>query len=178
MKNNYVQMKTAKILKVGEYAAVRKNFTKDTRIYEVLNEKVKITSTEPLYESSMPITKKVESAVIALPEGDTSIESLTNTISRFLNDQQIKKDTGFSIGNYFRGDYKSNNCQWNEKSLCVSLYGEFSDRAGTIAVAVQILSAHKLSRILVISDTNILEITKDGNEVKPFPQNRIKRIGD
>ena len=178
MEKIFVQMKTAKILKVGEYAAVRENLTKDTRIYEVKNEKVEITSTEPLYESSMSVTKKIENAVIALPEGEISLESLTDTISRFLNDQQIKGDHGFSVGNYFAGDYKSGENKWNEKSLCVSLWGDISDRAGTIATAVQILSAYHLPRILVMNETSVLEITKDGNEVKPLPQNRIKRIGD
>ena len=171
-------MKISKILKVGEYAAVRENLTKDTRIYEVQNENIEITSTEPLYESSMPVTKKIENAVIALPKGEISIESLTDTITRFLNAQQIKGDHGFTVGNYFAGDYTSSGCKWNEQSLCVSLWGEISDRAGTIATAVQILSAYHLPQILVIGDTGILEITKNGNEIKPLPQNRIKRIGD
>lgn len=171
-------MKTTKILTVGEYAAVRGNLTKDTRIYEVKNENIEITSTEPLYESSMPITKKIENAVIALPEGEISIESLTDTITRFLNDQQIKGDHGFTVGNYFAGDYTSSGCKWNEKSLCVSLWGDISDHAGTIATAVQILSAYHLPRILVMNETSVLEITKEGNEVKPLPQSRIKRIGD
>lgn len=171
-------MKTTKILKVSEFAAMSGTLSKNTHLYEVQNENISNTSTEPLYESSMPITKKVESAVIALPEGEISIESLTNTITRFLNSQQIKGDHGFSVGNYFAGDYKSGENKWNEKSLCISLWGDISDRAGTIATAVQILSAYHLPRILVMNETSVLEITKEGNEAKPLPQNRIKRIGD
>lgn len=160
------------------FSALNGKLPKNTRIYELLKENIAVKSTEPLFESSMPVTKKIENAVIALPEGEISLESLTDTISRFLNDQQIKGDNGFSVGNYFAGDYKSGENKWNEKSLCVSLWGEISDRAGTIATAVQILSAYHLPRILVIGDTGILEITKNGNEIKPLPQNRIKRIGD
>lgn len=171
-------MKTAKILKVGEFAAMGDTLSRNTRIFEIQNENIAVNNAEPIYESSMPITKKIENAVIALPEGEISLESLTDTITRFLNAQQIKGDHGFTVGNYFAGDYTSSGCKWNEKSLCVSLWGEISDRAGTIATAVQILSAYHLPQILVIGDTGILEITKNGNEIKPLPQNRIKRIGD
>lgn len=171
-------MKTTKILKISEFAAVNGKLPKNTRIFELMKENIAIQNTEPLYESSMPITKKIENAVIALPEGEITIESLTDTITRFLNAQQIKGDHGFTVGNYFAGDYKSGENKWNEKSLCVSLWGDISDRAGTIATAVQILSAYHLPRILVMNETSVLEITKEGNEVKPLPQNRIKRIGD
>lgn len=171
-------MKTAKILKVSEFAAMGDTLSHNTRIFEIQNENIAVNNAEPLYESSMPVTKKIENAVIALPEGEITIESLTDTITRFLNAQQIKGDHGFTVGNYFAGDYTSSGCKWNEKSLCVSLWGEISDRAGTIATAVQILSAYRLPRILVMNETSVLEITKEGNEVKPLPQNRIKRIGD
>lgn len=171
-------MKISKILKVGEFSAVNGKLPKNTRIYELLKENIAVKSTEPLFESSMPVTKKIENAVIALPEGEISLESLTDTITRFLKDQQIKGDHGFSVGNYFVGDYKSGENKWNEKSLCVSLWGDISDRAGTIATAVQILSAYHLPRILVLNETSFLEITNDSNEVKPMPQRRIKRLAD
>ena len=171
-------MKTAKILKVGEFAAMGDTLSRNTRIFEIQNENIAVNNAEPIYESSMPITKKIENAVIALPEGEISLESLTDTITRFLNAQQIKGDHGFTVGNYFAGDYTSSGCKWNEKSLCVSLWGEISDRAGTIATAVQILSAYHLPRILVLNETSFLEITKDSNELKPMPQRRIKQLAD
>jgi hypothetical protein len=83
------------------------------------------------------------------------------------------------VGNYFSGDYKNGNNIWNEKSLCVSLTGAISNREGTIAVAVQIMAEQHLSVILIMTETGILEITRDGTtNLKPNPQSRIKRIGE
>ena len=171
-------MKISKILKVSEYVAMSGNLTTNTRIYEVLNENIAVKHSEPLYESSMPITKKIENAVIALPEDTVDIESLTNTVTKFLKDQQIKGEHGFSVGNYFASDYASSGSKWNEKSLCVSLWGDVSDRAGTIAVAVECMRAHNLPRILIVTDNCIMEITRDSSEIKPLPQQRIKKLGD
>lgn len=83
------------------------------------------------------------------------------------------------MGNYFSGDYKNGNNIWNEKSLCVSLTGAVSNREGTIAVAVQIMAEQQLPVILILTETGILEITKEGtSELKPQSRNRIKRIGE
>ena len=169
-------MKISKILKVSEYAAVGDKLTNDTHVFEVLKEKIAVKHNEPLYESSMPITKKIENAVIALPEDTVDIESLT--ITQFLRDQQIKGEHGFSVGNYFASNYASSGSKWNEKSLCVSLWGDVSDRAGTIAVAVECMRVHNLPRILIVADNCIMEITRDSSEIKPLPQQRIKRLGD
>ena len=93
--------------------------------------------------------------------------------------QRIKEKIGFSIGNFFSGDYKSGQNIWNEKSLCVSLTGTISDRGGTIATAVEIMAKHHLPMILVLNESGILEIANTGTvELKPHPQNRIKRIGE
>ena len=178
MENIYVQMKISKILKASEYAAVGDKLTNDTHVFEVLNENIAVKHSEPLYESSMSITKKIENAVIALPEDTVDIESLTNTVTKFLKDQQIKGEHGFSVGNYFASDYASSGSKWNEKSLCVSLWGDVSDRAGTIAVAVECMRVHNLPRILIVADNCIMEITRDSSEIKPLPQQRIKKLGD
>ena len=180
MENIYVHMKTAKILKVGEFVAVNESELKNLRMCNIVNEDISVSPSEPLFESEQfPSTSQIEPAVIALPVGNVTIESLTNTISNFLKSQRIKEKIGFSIGNFFSGDYKSGQNIWNEKSLCVSLTGTISDRGGTIATAVEIMAKHHLPMILVLNESGILEIANTGTvELKPHPQNRIKRIGE
>ena len=171
-------MKTPKILKVGEYSVLCESRLKNLRVNGLVNENIAVSSCEPLYESEKyPATNQIEPAVIALPVGNVTIEALSDTISRFLKNQHIREDIGFSVGNYFCGDYKSGKSVWNEKSLCVSLTGEISNREGTVAVAVQIMAEHNLSIILILTETGILEITREGTtSLKPKPQNRINRI--
>ena len=173
-------MKTTKILSVGEYSVLCGSEMKDIRVCGVLKENIAVSPSEPLYESEQfPATNQIEPAVIALPFGNVTIEALTDTVSRFLNKQYKKGEIGFSVGNYFSGDYKNGNNIWNEKSLCVSLTGAISNREGTIAVAVQIMAEQHLSVILIMTETGILEITRDGTtNLKPNPQSRIKRIGE
>ena len=173
-------MKTPKILKVGEYSVLCESKLKNIRVCGVVNENIAVSSCEPLYESEKyPATNQIEPAVIALPVGNVTIEALSDTVSRFLKSQYIKADIGFSVGNYFCGDYKNGKNTWNEKSLCVSLTGEISNREGTVAVAVQIMAEHHLSVILIMTETGILEITKEGTaELKPKPQSNIRRIGE
>lgn len=173
-------MKTQKILKVDEYCVLCESNLKDIRVSGVVNENIAIALCEPLYESEKyPATSQIEPAVIALPVGNVTIEALTDTVCGFLYKQYKKEDIGFSVGNYFSGDYKNGNNIWNEKSLCVSLTGAVSNREGTIAVAVQIMADQHLSVILVMTETGILEITRDGKtNLKPQPQNHIKRIGE
>ena len=175
-------MKKVKILKVEEFNALNENFLHNIRMQDVSGEPLLTTNTEPLFESEKaPSLQKIENAIIALPytiEGNVTIDALTNTITQFLKNQQVKGECGYSVGHYFAGDYKSGNCVWNEKSLCVSLVGEISDRSGTIAVAIEIMRVHNLSRILIINEMSVMEITRDGSQIKPLPQNRIRRIGD
>ena len=64
-----------------------------------------------------------------------------------------------------------------EKSLCVSLCGAISDRAGTIAVAVQIMAQFDLPKMLIINESSIMELTKEG-EQSPLPKHKIRRMGD
>ena len=173
-------MKTTKILKVGEYNTLCESHLKNLRVNGLVSENIAISPCEPLYESEQyPATTQIEPAVIALPECGVTIETLSDTISRFLKNQHIREDIGFSVGNYFCGDYKSGKSVWNEKSLCVSLTGAISNREGTIATAVEIMSKHNLPIILVLNDLGVREITREGtSEVKPKPQNRINRIGE
>lgn len=174
----YTCMKNVKILKVGEFVALNESKLKHLRVSSVVNENIAIAQTEPLYESAQtPAAEQIEPAVIALPVGDTTIESLTNTITRFLKSQRLADEVSFTIGNFFSGDYKSNKSIWNEKSLCVSLTGGISDRAGTVATAVEIMAKEKLPVILVLTEAGIMEITREGTaELKPKPQSRIKRV--
>lgn len=180
MEKIFVQMKTTKILRVGEYSVLCESKLKDIRVSGVMKENIAFSPSEPLYESEQfPATNQIEPAVIALPVGNVTIEVLTDTVSRFLNKQYKKEDIGFSVGNYFSGDYKNGNNIWNEKSLCVSLTGAVSNREGTIAVAVQIMAEQQLPVILILTETGILEITKEGtSELKPQSKNCIKRIGE
>ena len=130
-------MKSAKILKVGEFVALNESKLQHLRVSSVVNENIAIAQTEPLYESAnFQSAEQIEPAIIALPVGNTTIESLNNTITRFLKTQRLSDEVSFTIGNFFSGDYKSGKSVWNEKSLCVSLTGEISDRAGTVATAV------------------------------------------
>lgn len=176
-------MKFAKILKVSEYDALRKSHLKHLRISGLLDENIAVSSSnESLYESEgFPNATQIEPSIIVLPECNVSIEALNRTVTQFINGQKIKENVGFSVGNYFSGDYTNHQqkCHWSEKCLCVALSGAISNREGAIAVAVQIMAQHKLPIILVINSTSILEITKDGNsQVKPHPQHTIKRINE
>lgn len=173
-------MKNVKILKVGEFVALNESKLKHLRVSNIMNENIAVSLTEPLYESAnFQSAEQIEPAVIALPVGDTTIESLTNTITRFLKSQQLTDQVSFTIGHFFSGDYKSAKSVWNEKSLCVSLTGEISDRAGTVATAVEIMSKENLPVILVISEAGVMEITRQGTvELKTKPQDRIKRVSE
>lgn len=172
-------MKKVKILKVEEFNAVKGNLLRNIQVQEVKGEAISTCISEPLYESeSLPSLNQKENAIIALPECEVTIEALTNTITQFLKRQSIPEEMGFTIGNFFSGDYKSGGKRWTEKSLCVKLFGGVSDKAGTIAVTIEIMQVHNLSRALIVTDINVMEITRDGSQVKPLPQNRIRRIGD
>ncbi len=169
------------ILKINEFVAFKDGMLNSVSLRRLVNENIQTQAAEPLFESNVQNTDKTRSAIIVLPysvQSPISIESLSNTVTEYLKSQPLK-DSGFSISHYFAGDHKSGESIWNEKSLCVSLIGEISNRAGMIAVAVEIMRVHNLPRILVLDENCALEITRDGsNQVKPLPQNRIRRIGE
>ncbi len=171
-------MKNVKILKVGEFFALNESKLKHLRVSNIVNENIAVSQTEPLFESEQATAaEQIEPAVIALPVGDTTIESLTNTITRFLKSQRLSDEVSFTIGHFFSGDYKSGKSAWDEQSLCVSLTGEISDRAGTVATAVEIMAKENLPIILVLTEAGIMEITREGTaELKPKPQHRIERV--
>ena len=173
-------MKTSKILKVGEFNTLCESRLKNLRVNGLVNENIAVAPSEPLFESEQVSTaEQIEPAVIALPEGNITIEALTDTISRFLKSQRMPSEVSFTIGHFFSGDYQSGKCNWNEKSLCVSLCGEISDRAGTVATAVEIMSKHNLPVILVLTEAGAMEITREGTaELKPHQQHRIKRVSE
>lgn len=174
-------MKTTKILKIKEFIALNENIVGNVHVQELMNENISARTAEPLYESNASQADKAVSAIIALPyneNGTITIDGLTETISQFIESQHLSDGCGFSIGHYFAGNYKSEKSVWNEKSLCASLVGEISERARMIATAVQILTRHNLPRILVLTETCALEITRNDSEVKPLPQHHIKRLTD
>ena len=161
-----------KILKFKEFSNAKLNENRhNVNMRELVGENISIEYSEPLFECEQTPTK-IEPAIIALPECSVTVDALTDTVTRFLNCQMPQNEIGFSVGNYFRGDYGSAEaeCKWSEKSLCVSLTGAISDKEGTIAVAIEILAQHKLPMILVIMETCILEITRDGNRIKTLPK--------
>lgn len=168
------------ILKINEFVAFKDGLLNSVSLRRLVNENIQTQAAEPLYESNIHPTDKTRSAIIVLPyciQEPITIDSLSNTVTEYLKSQPLK-DSGFSISHYFVGDHKSGETVWNEKSLCVSLIGEVSDRSGTVATAVEIMRVHNLPRILVLDETCALEISRDGSEVKPLPQHRIQRIGE
>lgn len=177
-------MKSTKIFKFKEFSAACEKNVRNIHVCEVSDENISIQNAEHIFECNVPQnpTYKIEDTVIALPysiKSKVTIDSLSLSLTRFLKSQQVQGGCGFSIGHYFDGDYKSGESVWNQKSLCVSLYGDISDRARTIAVAVEIMKMYNLPRILILTETCVMEITRDGdNQVKPLPQTRIKRLDD
>lgn len=177
-------MKSTKIFKFKEFSAACENNVRNIHVCELSDENISIQTAEHLFECNVPqkTSHKIENAVIALPYSlkcKITIDSLSLNLTRFLKSQQVQGECGFSLGHYFDGDYKSGDSVWNQRSLCVSLYGDISDRAGTVAVAVEIMRMYNLPRILILTETCVMEITRDGdNQVKPLPQTRIKRLDD
>ena len=163
-----------KILKFKEFSNAKLNEKlHNVNVRELVGENISIEYSEPLYESEQ-IPTKIEPAIIALPENSVTTDALTDTVTRFLDCQMPQNEIGFTVGNYFRGDYgsKEAECKWSEKSLCVSLTGAISDKEGTIAVAIEILAQHTLPMILVIMETCILEITRDGDGNRIYAERR------
>lgn len=175
-------MGTTKILKIREFEAINKNNASDIHLQEVAGGNITIKPTENLFECNVSLShQKIENAVIVLPyyiDGKVTVESLSLFLTKYVRRKKAHGDSGFTIGRYFLGDYESGESVWNEKSICVSLIGCISDRAGTIATAEEIMRAFNLPKILILNEVGATEITRKTNEAKPFSQNRIKRIGE
>ncbi len=174
-------MKSTKIFNSEEFSAVCRKNAKNIRVQEVTNENISVQNAEHLFECNVTQPHKIENAVIVLPyciKCKVTVDSLSLNLTRYVNKQQAKGSSGFSIGRYFVGDYKSGESVWNEKSLCVSLVGEISDRAGTIAAAVEIMRVCHLPRILILNEVGAMEIYLETNDANPLSQYRIKRVGN
>ena len=181
MKNILRKMGMTKILKINEFTAINESLANNVHVREVTGNNLSIQAAEHLFECNVTQPYKIENAVIVLPysiENKVTVDSLSLHLTKFVKDKRGGKSSGFSIGRYFAGDYKSGESVWNEKSICVSLVGEISDREGTIATAVEIMRVYHLPRILILNETCALELTQEGGEANPLPQHRIKRIGE
>lgn len=174
-------MKSTKVFKFKEFNEIREANLRNIHVQEVTGENISLQPAEPLYECNVSQSHhKIENAVIVLPytlKGKATVDSLSLTLTRYVSKQQAQGDSGFSLGRFFVGDYRSGESIWNEKSLCVSLYGVISDRAGTIATAEEIMRIFDLPRILILNEAGALEITRDAIQSKP-QQHRIKRLGE
>ena len=181
MRNILRKMSKTKILKINEFTAINESLANNVHVREVTGNSITIQAAEHLFECNVSQPYKIENAVIVLPysiESKVTIDSLSLHLTKFVRDKRGGKSSGFSIGRYFVGDYKSGESVWNEKSLCVSLVGEISDREGTIATAVEIMRVYHLPRILILNETCAMELTQVVGEANPLPQHRIKRIGE
>ncbi len=173
-------MGATKILKIKEFEIINKDNSRNTHEIEVAVGDIIIQPAEHLFECNVTHSK-IENAVIVLPysiDGKVTVESLSLHLTKYVRRKNRQGDSGFTIGRYFCGDHKSGESVWNEKSICVSLIGSISDRAGTIATAEEIIRVFNLPRILILNDVGAIEITRENNEANPFSQNRIKRIGE
>lgn len=174
-------MKSTKVFKFKEFNAACEASSHSIQVQEVKKDSISIQAAEPLYECNVSQPHhKIENAVIVLPytiKGKATVDSLSLTLTRYVSKQQAQGDSGFSLGRFFVGDYRSGESVWNEKSLCVSLYGVISDRAGTIATAEEIMRIFDLPKILILNEAGALEITRDASQSKPQPH-RIKRLGN
>lgn len=173
-------MGTTKILKIKEFEIINKDTSRNTHEIEVGVGDITIQPAEHLFECNVTHSK-IENAVIVLPytiDGKVTVESLSLHLTKYVRRKKGQDDSGFTIGRYFCGDHKSGESVWNEKSICVSLIGAISDRAGTITTAEEIMRAFTLPKILILNEVGATEITRKTNEANPFSQNRIKRIGE
>ncbi|MBR6332806.1 MAG: hypothetical protein IKR77_00225 [Bacteroidales bacterium] len=173
-------MGTTKILKIREFEAINKNNARNIHEKEVTGGNIAIQPAEHLFECNVTHSK-IENAVIVLPysiDGKVTVESLSLFLTKYVRRKKAQGDSGFTIGRYFLGDYESGESVWCGNSLCVSLIGAISDRAGTIDTAEEIMRAFTLPKILILNEVGATEMTRRTNEANPFSQNRIKRIGE
>ena len=174
-------MKKNKIFSLKEFYETGRQLAPKMLLFDVCDENIAISPNTPLFESECTAeTTKIENAIIALPanldETVVNVDSLSDTITRFVDNLNVEGDLGFSVGHFFAGDYTSDESVWDRNSLCVSLYGTISDRKTTIATAIEIANAHKLPKILVIGETSIVELAAASAIITPSSKNRIKRL--
>lgn len=145
-------MGATKILKIKEFEIINKDNSRNTHEIEVAVGDIIIQPAEHLFECNVTHSK-IENAVIVLPysiDGKVTVESLSLHLTKYVRRKKAHGDSGFTIGRYFLGDYESGESVWNEKSICVSLIGCISDRAGTIATAEEIMRAFNLPKMRLV----------------------------
>ena len=160
-----------------------KHIASDMHLFEVYNENITVVLGTPLYESKeMPVTDKIENAIIALPvnidEKVVNTDTISDTITQYVDSLHVEGDIGFSVGNFFAGDYNSEDSFWDRNSLCVSLYGVISDGVTTLEIATQIANVFELPKILVIKETSIIELSRDYSTITYTSNNHIKSLGE
>lgn len=174
-------MKKFKILNVKELYKASKHPIHDKHLFEICNKKIAVVIGTPLYESKgMPVTDKIENAIIALPanidEKVVNTDTISDAITQYVDSLHIEGDVGFSVGNFFAGDYISDESIWNRDSLCVSLYGAISDGVTMLEIATQIANTLELPKILVIRETSIIELSRDYSTITYTSTNHIRRL--
>lgn len=174
-------MKKTKILSVKEFRGIGKHLAPEMRLFEVYSENIAVVIGTPLYESKgMPVTDKIENAIIALPanidEKVVNTDTISDAITQYVDSLHVEGDVGFSVGNFFAGDYISDESIWNRDSLCVSLYGAISDGVTTLEIATQIANTLELPKILVIRETSIIELSKAYSTITYTSTNHIRRL--
>lgn len=174
-------MKKTKILSVKEFRGIGKHLAPEMRLFEVYSENIAVVIGTPLYESKgMPVTDKIENAIIALPanidEKVVNTDTISDAITQYVDSLHVEGDAGFSVGNFFAGDYISDESIWNRDSLCVSLYGAISDGVTMLEIATQIANTLELPKILVIRETSIIELSKAYSTITYTSTNHIRRL--
>ena len=175
-------MKKLKILKTAEFNELQSVLTPHTKLIEIVGEKIKAVTDRPaLFENTEPHLEQLYPAVLVLPaniDATYTVDGISNQLQCYLDSLPIEGDIGFSIGNFFSGDYTCGESTWNEKSICVSLTGATSDYAGTIATATGLLDMLHLSRILLMTPFSVMALTKADAEKEHPSKHRIKRLCD
>lgn len=166
-----------KILKFDEFIAINESHAEDVQFRQSINDILKIRKCDPLFQSENLPTNKMEDAVIALPSGEGSVESISNTVTKYFNGQKAQKSSGYEIGKYCSGNYLSGGIQWDENSLCVSVYGALSSIKNIQAIAVELLLDLNLDRLLIFDEKSIIEVFR-GNGHIYHHHHHIRRINE
>lgn len=170
-------MKNLKILKFDEFIVINESHASEVQFRQSVNDILKIRKSDPLYQSDNLPTDKKDDAVIALPAGEGSIESISKTVNKYFNEQKALMSPGFTIGKYCSGNYLSSGIHWDENSLCVSLHGALSDTNNIQAIAVELLLDLRLERVLMFDEKTIIEVVRGNGHIK-HPHHRVKRINE
>lgn len=173
-------MKKLKILKTAEFNELQSVLTPHTKLIEIVGEKIKAVTDRPaLFENTEPHLEQLYPAVLVLPaniDATYTVDGISNQLQCYLDSLPIEGDIGFSIGNFFSGDYTCGDSVWNEASICVALVGVVSDYAGTVATATELLNMLNITRILVLTPSSVMALAKDEAEKERPQKHRIKRL--